>query len=316
MAPVRYRSFISDSARWDGISFREGDIVIAPPQKCGSTWMQMICALLVFQTAEFGAPLDSISPWVEGLTRDFEDIVSVLQAQQHRRFMKSHLPLDGLPFDERVTYICVGRDPRDAAISWFNHWDNSDKNKLLARRQAALGQPSAGSGGSAGPGAPAGPGPAGGMPKAIQELPDSPRERFWAWVEGATPFADLPVMAHHLDTYWKERERPNIVLLHYDDLLTDLPGQMRYLAGRLGIQVPNDSWPRLAGAATFGEMRRRATELAPQADVWHDTTRFFNRGTSGQWRELLADDDDLRRYREHVGKLMEPELSAWLHRAP
>ena len=51
--PTRYRSLISDSARWDGFEFRPGDIIISTPPKCGTTWMQMICALLVFQTTDF-----------------------------------------------------------------------------------------------------------------------------------------------------------------------------------------------------------------------------------------------------------------------
>jgi aryl sulfotransferase len=296
---VRYRSFISDSARWDSIRFRDGDMVISPPQKCGSTWLRMICALLVLQTPDLGRPLDLVSPWVDGLTRPVEEVVAHLEAQQHRRIMKSHIPLDGMPFDERVTYICVGRDPRDAAISWDNHWSNSNKQVILALREEVMGRGDS----------------AKGMPETAGNLPDSPRDRFWRWVEGTTPFADLPVMLHHLSTFWQVRDRQNVVLLHYDDLKSDLEGQMRSLAGRLRIAVDEDAWPGLAQAATFGEMRRRAGELAPSRKIWDDPGRFFHRGTSGQWRDLL-DDSDLQRYRRHVSKLADPELSAWLHREP
>jgi len=48
----RYRTLLSDSALWDGFGFRAGDIVISPPPKCGTTWMQMLCALLVFGAEE------------------------------------------------------------------------------------------------------------------------------------------------------------------------------------------------------------------------------------------------------------------------
>ena len=51
-APIRYRSIVADSTRWEDFPFREGDIVISPPSKCGTTWTQMICALLVFQTPD------------------------------------------------------------------------------------------------------------------------------------------------------------------------------------------------------------------------------------------------------------------------
>ena len=59
---VRYQTSFTDSARWDGFVFRPGDIVISAPAKCGTTWLQMICALEIFKSATFDRPLDQISP--------------------------------------------------------------------------------------------------------------------------------------------------------------------------------------------------------------------------------------------------------------
>jgi len=43
MAAVRrYEGTVYDSNRWDGFELRTGDIIIAAPPKCGTTWMQMI----------------------------------------------------------------------------------------------------------------------------------------------------------------------------------------------------------------------------------------------------------------------------------
>ena len=61
--PVRYTSADEDSARWEGFPFRPGDIVISTRSKSGTAWMQMICALLIFQTPEMPAPLGRLSPW-------------------------------------------------------------------------------------------------------------------------------------------------------------------------------------------------------------------------------------------------------------
>ena len=112
---VRYYTVVEDSARWNGFRFRDDDIVISTPPKCGTTWTQMMCALLIFQTPTFDRSLDLISPWLDMLTRPLDRVVADLDAETHRRFIKTHTPLDGLPFDEHVTYICVGRDPRDVA---------------------------------------------------------------------------------------------------------------------------------------------------------------------------------------------------------
>src|SRR6476646_4689207 len=77
---TRYRSLISDSSRWEGFGFRPGDIIISTAPKCGTTWMQMICALLVFQSTTFDKSLDLISPWLDMLTRERDDVVADLEA--------------------------------------------------------------------------------------------------------------------------------------------------------------------------------------------------------------------------------------------
>lgn len=87
----------------DRFRFCAGDIVISPPPKCGTTWMQMLCALLVFDTDELDRPLTEISPWLDAVFDDHQAVVAALEGQQHRRFIKTHTPLDGLVFDERVT---------------------------------------------------------------------------------------------------------------------------------------------------------------------------------------------------------------------
>src|SRR5579864_2036013 len=94
----RYRSVVSDSERWDGFVFRDDDIVISTPPKCGTTWMQMICALLIFQDPALPLPLTELSPWLHMQTAPAADVIAALEAQQHRRFIKTHTPLDGVPF--------------------------------------------------------------------------------------------------------------------------------------------------------------------------------------------------------------------------
>src|SRR3984893_5925893 len=134
-----YRQFIRDSRRWDGFAFRPGDIVISTPTKSGTTWTQMMCALLVFQSPILHRPLDRISPWVDMLTRPLDEVLGDLEAQSHRRFIKTHTPLDGLPYDDRVTYICVGRDPRDVAVSCSTHQTNQDRAAMVRARRLAVG---------------------------------------------------------------------------------------------------------------------------------------------------------------------------------
>ena len=300
----RYRSVMADSARWEGFTFRDDDIVISTPSKCGTTWMQMICALLVFQDPKLPRRLTELSPWVDIQTDTVENVFTALAAQHHRRFIKSHTPFDGLPYDKRVTYICVGRDPRDAAISWDNHFDNMNLEVAIGARTAAVGSDDL----------------ATLMPDGPPPRPEDPVERFWNWVEDDAPsvrnLTGLAELLHHLSTFWDRREATNVVLFHYADLQSDLEGEMRRLAAVLAIDIDEGVWPTLVSAATFDRMRDRAGELAPQVKVdgfWNDPNRFFNRGSSGQWRSFFGP-GDLARYEARVHQLATPDLAAWVHR--
>jgi len=301
----KYQAFVYDSSRWDGFVFRPDDIVITTPPKCGTTWTQMICALLVFQTASFDRSLDLISPWLDMLTRDVESVRADLDAQTHRRFIKTHTPWDGLPQDHRVTYVCVGRDPRDVFRSLDNHLANFDLPAVLGARERAVGLADL-------------------EPELVEMLrqgapprPETEIERFCAWVDDPTPPGNalsLWSTMHHLQTFWDVRDRANIVLLHYDDLQRDLAGEMKRLAERLEIDVSADVWPDLVAAASFDNMRSRADSVAPDTTnrIWADNRRFFNRGCSGQWRDILSA-ADLRRYEERVATLAGPDLVEWAH---
>jgi hypothetical protein len=300
---VRYRTVIADNARWDAFEFRAGDIVISTAPKSGTTWMQMLCALLVFQDPELDRPLTEISPWIDMQTNDLMAVLDALAAQRHRRFVKTHTPFDGLPVDDRVAYVFVGRDPRDVCFSMNHHVENIDFDAVLRAREAAVGLDDL----------------AELLPHAASmEHPDDPRHVFRQWVDDPTPIghttSSLLSTLHHADTFWRARERANVVLVHYSDLQADLVGEMRRLADALGIEVADDGLVALASAARFDAMKSRAEQLAPDVNnaIWRDTTSFFHRGESGSWRALL-DDDDLRHYEERVASLVAPDLAAWIH---
>ena len=64
-APTRaVRSRVFDSARWEGYRPRRDDIIIATYSKCGTTWMQRIVSMLLFQSAA-PQPIWDLSPWFD-----------------------------------------------------------------------------------------------------------------------------------------------------------------------------------------------------------------------------------------------------------
>lgn len=117
-----YRTWVLDSRYWGGYAPREDDIIIATAPKCGTTWMQQIVSSLVFGDSQV-RPLPVVSPWVEARFRFTADQVrNILVSMPHRRFLKTHLPIDGLPLYDEVKYIHVARDGRDVALSMHNHF--------------------------------------------------------------------------------------------------------------------------------------------------------------------------------------------------
>jgi aryl sulfotransferase len=298
----RYRNVIFDSQRWDGFEFRDDDIVISTPSKCGTTWMQMQCALLIFQDTKLPAPLTRLSPWIDVQTETVESVFAELAGQTHRRFIKTHSALDGIPHDPRVTYITVGRDPRDVALSWDNHFSNLNLESVMGQRFAVAGMDDL----------------AELMPDGIPVPPEDPIERFWEWILSEqlteSDVTGMPGMLHHLQTFWDRRDDANIALFHYADMKADLDGEMRRLANVLGIAVDESRWDELVAAATFDRMRDRAEELAPQVThgFWQDSSRFFHKGSSGQWVSF-CDDGDIEKYEARVHELASPDLAEWVH---
>jgi hypothetical protein len=291
-APHRYQSPDEDSARWLGFPFRPDDIVISTRSKCGTTWMQMICAVLVLGTPELPDTLTRLSPWLDWLVRSRQDVLADLAAQDHRRFIKTHTPLDGVPLDDRTTYIVVARHPLDMAVSLYHHSGNINRERLRQLTDQ--------------------PGPA---------LPRPPRPPLHDWVlswitwegEPQQNLDTLPGVMWHMRDAWARRSEPNVVLVHYDDLSRDLDGQMRRLAARLGITVDDDLWPDLVRAATFDQMRQDSDSLAPDhLRVLTDRAKFFRRGASGAGRALLTE-DELTRYASRVAALGQPDMLDWLH---
>lgn len=130
--PTRTRDYHNNHMNSDKFDMcyvpREGDIVIDTSYKSGTTWTQTICAMLLnkgnvpgWDDEDFPGVME-LSPWVDMRIPPPAVTLQVLSGQTERRFLKSHLPLDGLPYFPQVKYVLLVRDLRDVAYSWYNHW--------------------------------------------------------------------------------------------------------------------------------------------------------------------------------------------------
>ena len=210
----------------------------------------MICALLVFETPKLPRPLSELSPWLDWLAIPESDLFAELEQQQHRRFIKTHTPLDGLPLYDDVHYVVVARDPLDMAVSLYHQGGNLDRERIAELTGTELR-------------------PAPAQLDLVTWMTN--------WIRWSRHYAEnldsLPGVMWHLSDAWERRDAHNVVLVHYDDLLANLPGEMARLVDELGFAVDPDQVDSLAGEATFAAMKGRSHELIPDRRWSHQGRR-------------------------------------------
>lgn len=274
----RYQGYFADSARWGRFQFRPDDVVITTPSKSGTTWMQNIVGTLIFGEVDLGAPISTISPWLDMLTHTDEQVFGVLVAQKHRRFIKTHTPIDGIPRVEGVTYIAVVRHPLDIALSNLDHADNMRIDHAVELRTAAAGEAEQGFERRTRPGTPA---------EYVRFFIDNDEPP-----TGHGPYG-LADYSQQARTYWDARHEPNVHLFHYAEMWADLDRQMLRVADALGVDVDESRWPEFVEAATLKSMRSRAAATVPNAhqDMWVDPKKFFSVGGTRDWASLVTASD-------------------------
>jgi aryl sulfotransferase len=289
------RTWAFDSRRWARWRPRPDDVVVATYPKCGTTWMQRIVGMLVFRSAE-PFPIGGASPWIDARFRQpIEAVAARIEAQAHRRFLKSHLPADAMPLHGGgVRYVHVARDGRDACLSFHNHSLAFTPAALADFDRIGLEDPLVG------------------RPYPRPD-PDF-RAFFRGWVAdraGREP-PGVDFFAFHA-SWWAERTRPNVLLVHYADLKADLAGEVRRVADFLGIACQPDLIASIVEAAGFEAMRRDGEALMPGAAAHFQggADRFLFRGTNGRWRDLLGP-EELALYEARAAADLSPECARWL----
>ncbi len=261
--------------------------------------MQNIVGMLLLDRTDLGAPISELSPWLDMLLRTDDEVFGVFEAQTHRRWIKTHTPLDGVPWLPNVTYIAVIRHPLDVALSDRDHSANQNVERVKELRAAVIGELD---------------------PQLAATWPEGPEDdaEYLRWFidndlppsgSGPNGLADFCEQAV---TFWERRDVANVHLFHYSDLWSDLDAEMRRVADALGVTVDAQRWPDFVDAATLESMRARAAHTAPetQLGVWHEPEKFFRVGGRRAWAEHL-DAADLDHFHARVATLA-GDATAWI----
>ncbi|ASP20322.1 glycolipid sulfotransferase [Antarctobacter heliothermus] len=273
-----YKDTLTDSRRWDAFTPRDGDIVVSTPPKCGTTWTQAILAMLITGDPLVDAQTSMKSPWIDISFRDVAEVMARLEAQEHRRQVKTHTPFDGVPYWPQMRYITVYRHPIDVHFSFRKHVANMS------------------------------------FDFAIGLYPDDLSEGFRLFLEGDHFDAVSldSILTHYRETLVRE-PRENLLRLHYADMTRDLPRTVARIADHVGIEHPKALLDAIADAATFDSMKANAHRFTPSAgqEFWRNDAEFFNTASSNKWEGRLTP-DDLAAYDARMSVALSPKDRHWL----
>jgi aryl sulfotransferase len=290
-----YRNYGFESRNWDLVTPRAGDVVISTSYKSGTTWMQNIVLQMIFRGGEVPAVAD-VSPWVDRRREDPMPMAATLAAQSHRRVMKSHLSLDALPYHPQTRYIICVRDARDVFMSLWNHLSQMSPAviDMINTSPARVGEP---------------------MPGVGTDI-----HAFWnGWINrGWFPWETegYPHSANmgHTQSWWNFRHLPNILFVHFADLLAAPAVEIARVARHLALALDDRAIDRIVAATTFKALRDNVARTGPMpvdgADqTWPEGLKtFFFKGTNGRWRDVLSS-DDLAMYHAAKRRVLTPDCA-------
>lgn len=297
IAPTRaLRDYLSNSLVWADFlaqgGFVDGDIVVADPFKAGTTWTQRILQQILHNGEEKDAGLSDTSPWLDSSWGDHAAMLRVLKEQReagHQRVIKSHLPADALPIAPEARYVFVGRNGKDLGISLHNYLHNfSDSTMAEINRIHAEWS---------------------GDPTPLV-IPEDMRQFFDLWLDtdGYQCCDLLDIMA----SWWKLKDEPNVLLVHYTHLKDDLAGQVARIAKFLAIDPDSLRMDAIVKHCSFDYMSGRAEQMAPFGGEHMSSAKaFFDKGPKRDYRAELTP-EQIERFDHVAQEKLGAECAHWL----
>ncbi|MFN3312672.1 MAG: sulfotransferase domain-containing protein [Hyphomonas sp.] len=288
--PVKTRKMHShhfDSTIWNDLSFRDDDIIISTYAKSGTSWTQQMIAQMMFG-GDPDLPVADMSPWLDLRVPPKHVKLPEVEAQTHRRFLKTHLPVDALVFSPKARYIYIGRDGRDVVWSLYNHHVTANAlwYDALNNTPGRVGPP-------------------------IDPPPNDIRIFWRDWMQkDGFPFWSF---WENIRSWWAIRDLPNVHMVHFSDLKRDMPGEMRRMAAFLDIPIDETRWDRIIEYCQFDWMKANAAKSVPLGGaLWEGGAEaFIHKGVNGRWADTLTADESAAYEARAVAELG-ADCAAWL----
>src|SRR5262249_54013971 len=118
---------------------------------------------------------------------------------------------------------------------------------------------------------------------------------------------------HHTQSWWDYRHLENILLVHYNNLQTNLPDEIRHIARFLDIPISEEGIAAMLPTLTLETMRGNGDQTMPgPAWIWKDGAQtFYFKGSNGRWRDVLSA-EEVALYEETATRVLTPDCRQWL----
>ena len=118
-----------------------------------------------------------------------------------------------------------------------------------------------------------------------------------------------------MQTWWEFQHLENILFVHFNDLLSNLEGEIQRVAQFLDIDLPEESVPDIVDAVSFTTVKEKAIkDSLTGSDMWKGGMKtFFFKGTNGRWKGVLSE-DELAMYERTKAQVLTPACALWLEK--
>lgn len=208
-------------------------------------------------------------PWVDGpfFTHEaLERLIGVAQGAALRLIYKTHLEPHSIPDIKAARMIVVGRPPADVAMSLWDYFTGIKSFGFAVHDEAAKRH-----GWNDGT-----------FPRPAHYQSKEDFFRHWVKHHGF-PFVDLVEIYRQA---WSLRGRDNVLLLHYNEIIGDLPETIRRIAAFERVELSEARIHKIAGLCNFDEMRRQRETIAPSHKRF-DPEHHLNKGIAGRGIEIF-----------------------------
>ncbi|XP_071491197.1 sulfotransferase 1A1-like [Diadema antillarum] len=272
-------------AALENFEVRPDDTFVITYVKSGTTWMQQIMLLVLYEGDVAKLEGDHILTMVPFLDTvdifNFTDLSKAPPVADYAkdmpspRILKTHCPTDWLPVDIRsddpkVKVIYVARNPKDTAVSLYHFC-------LLL----------------------------GNLPSY-----ESWDIFFEEYIAGRTPVGSW---FENVLPWWRRRNHPNVLFLKYEDMKKDHRGTVEQVASFMEKSLSDDVIDRIVEASTFSAMKKSNSSnpdslittsgLAKNENTMKSGSSFMRKGAIGDWKNYFTVNQN-RRFDELYAKEM------------